>query len=47
MDPGFFADPDTDFKNPKPDPSIFGFNLPKKYILTKIDTKLNIFLTSL
>ena len=25
MDPGFFADPDPDFKNPDPDPSVFCF----------------------
>ena len=29
MDPGFFADPDPDFKNP--DPSVFCFNLLMKY----------------
>ena len=23
MDPGYFADPDPDFKNPNPDPSLF------------------------
>ena len=23
MDPGFIADPDPDFKNPDPDPSVF------------------------
>ena len=38
MDPGFFAHPDPDFKNPvmdfknqDPDPSIFGLNYSKSF----------------
>ena len=31
MDPGIFADPDPNFHDPDPDPSVFGFNLFKKY----------------
>ena len=36
LDPGFFADPDPDFKNLDPDPSVFCFNLQKQIMGSKL-----------